>query len=535
LKQVTYFYSFFIFALAVCLGPVQIQAADFFIDARIGSDSNPGSKNAPWQTIAKANSSLQRGDTVYIRAGNYEETIRPVNSGRQGNYITYTAYNGESVTIGGNITYGADLSDRSFIKIDGLQFTDTLKYWIQFWSDGSYNIVQNCTFEATGSSMGWAGLMIGERADYNQIINNSFSSVCKPDDLVDIYSASNNLIEDNYFGNAAHTALSVQVKGLPAEFNIIRNNTFQNGFHTNLAVYMGPIFTLVEGNLVYDAGGLCDDDGCPQNRCGTDRDRSAIRSTHSGIQVAADYSIIRNNVLVNNGRFAMESWDTNRRAIGNHVYSNTFSGNYHGWSTESGSDYGFSDNIVVNNIFSNNIEYNMKFSYAVTDATNRFLKNRFHGNATVRYKYRTDVDNIQEQYSREWSQNELLMNDVPGFIDVEKRDFKLRGDSVLIDKGNFLTQITSPSGSGSAFNVEDSRYFSDGFGVIQGDKLQIEGQSTVVKIKSINYSTHQIVLDRTVSWNKGDGISLPYSGNAPDIGAFEYNSLVPPKLFIVQQ
>jgi hypothetical protein len=37
----------------------------------------------------------------------------------------------------------------------------------------------------------------------------------------------------------------------------------------------------------------------------------------------------------------------------------------------------------------------------------------------------------------------------------------------------------------------------------------------------IDYSTNQITVAQPISWNAGDGVSLPYSGAAPDLGAFE--------------
>jgi parallel beta-helix repeat protein len=67
--------------------------------ATTGLDTNPGTEAAPWKTIGKAASSLVAGETVYIRAGVYNEyIINPVNSGTDGNYITYQAYPGEEAT-----------------------------------------------------------------------------------------------------------------------------------------------------------------------------------------------------------------------------------------------------------------------------------------------------------------------------------------------------------------------------------------------------------------------------------------------------
>lgn len=524
--------------MIICLGISQVQAADYFIDSGKGSDSSPGSKYAPWQTIAKANMRLQAGDTVFIRAGNYEETIRPVNSGQPGKYITYTAYNGEDVVIGGDITYGADLSNRAWVKIDGLQFTDTTNFWIQFNPNGNYNFVANCDFSSIGDTMGWAGLYM-RYANHNKIINNKLTSACKPSDLMNVRSSSYNLIEGNFFGYCNHTALvlrSYELTNGQSEYNIVRKNTFQNKYHHNLSLYGGADHTLVEGNMILDAGDDCNENDCPQNRCGSERDRTQMRrQDHDGIKVASKYCIFRNNVLINNGNFGLatasrdaEIW----QAVGNRVYNNTHYNNYQGWQGGKDGPQPMHDNIAKNNIFSESILWNLNIRVNATKESYRFMDNRFH-DARVIYRYQSGISDIESHYPDEFQGNDVEISD-PGFKNADNRILELRDDSELIDAGAWLTTITSSSGSGTTFRVEDARYFTDGFDLMQGDSVQIENQKTVSKIKSVNYSDHTIVLDRTVSWKKGDGISLPYTGKLPDVGAYEFNDLVPPRLFIVQ-
>ena len=70
--------------------------------ATTGSNSNAGtSLSAPFQTIQQAASVAQAGDTVYICAGTYHETVTPANSGTAGASITYEPYNGGSVVVDG--------------------------------------------------------------------------------------------------------------------------------------------------------------------------------------------------------------------------------------------------------------------------------------------------------------------------------------------------------------------------------------------------------------------------------------------------
>lgn len=67
--------------------------------AKDGSDSNPGSINAPFGSVAKATSQLFAGDTLFIREGRYTETLQMARSGSSGNPIVIMAYPGERVVL----------------------------------------------------------------------------------------------------------------------------------------------------------------------------------------------------------------------------------------------------------------------------------------------------------------------------------------------------------------------------------------------------------------------------------------------------
>lgn len=63
------------------------------------SDSNVGTIDAPFATIAHASEIAEAGDTVIIRAGVYSELLKPKNNGTAVNPITYKAMEGEEVTL----------------------------------------------------------------------------------------------------------------------------------------------------------------------------------------------------------------------------------------------------------------------------------------------------------------------------------------------------------------------------------------------------------------------------------------------------
>ncbi len=140
-------------------------SATYYVDkdsvGGVCNNSNAGTLiTAPWCTIAKANTTLLSGDTVYIRIGTYTLTgdiISPTNSGTVGNVITYSAYtpNGtdfEAVTIQGvaDLTgynsRGIALDGDSYIKITRLTFTNLQKY-LYIVNSGHHNEISYCIFQ----------------------------------------------------------------------------------------------------------------------------------------------------------------------------------------------------------------------------------------------------------------------------------------------------------------------------------------------------------------------------------------------------
>ena len=105
-------------------------------------------------------------------------------------------------------------------------------------------------------------------------------------------------------------------------------------------------------------------------------------------------------------------------------------------------------------------------------------------------------------------------------------EFRIREGSPMIDKAVPLTE-TANSGSGRVVQVDDAGYFMDGFGIVQGDRVQI-GSNPPVTITGIDYDSNTITLASPITWNRGDGVSLPYNGSAPDIGAHETGEFVAP-------
>jgi hypothetical protein len=95
-------------------------------------------------------------------------------------------------------------------------------------------------------------------------------------------------------------------------------------------------------------------------------------------------------------------------------------------------------------------------------------------------------------------------------------------NSPLIDAGAFLTRTLLP-GAGPLLPVVDAFSFTDGFGIPgeRGDWIQLEGQTEPARVLQVDYLLNTLLLDRSVAWTIGQGVSLAFNGRAPDVGALE--------------
>jgi len=90
----------FVILASLLLAPlvsVPAQGATYYV-ATSGSDANPGTEAQPWRTIKKAAVTLLAGDTVYVKAGTYNEKAFPKNSGKPGSYITFHPNTGKEIS-----------------------------------------------------------------------------------------------------------------------------------------------------------------------------------------------------------------------------------------------------------------------------------------------------------------------------------------------------------------------------------------------------------------------------------------------------
>ena len=532
------------FILVLLIGLPWCLAGTYYVSPTgSASWSNCINEAAPC-SLATANSNAKAGDIIYLKEGTYTTEIAPAASGTQAGRITYRA-NGRAIITG--VSNGINLFGKSYVTVDGITVSMTatfadLRQAEHIWIHNS--ILVNCT-----NIGGWPmGVKMYDNSRYNWLANSTigncgyFTSDDDKGGVMNIghwqYTAdttSHNLLENNRLFHGGHHVIEIN-----SRYNVFRNNTFHNENsmpcqrastgnlcgNRNIGLYdihNHSTYNLFEGNRFAFSGASIDD-----------------RVGASGASIRSTNNIIRNNMFyLNDGPgitlYADRGDYYNARY--NYIYNNVLYKN--AISPLQASDYRYGFGLVFDNtggtaspwpIRNVSVKNNMFYDHAVGDiffyytepAEQTLLQNYFRfargSNAKGYFDPSTEGNSI--------STDDPLFVDIspqPVPANIERFDFRLQYNSPAIDAGTFLTHTTA-SGAGKIIPVRDAGYFTDGFGIVEGDVIQLENQSESARIVSIDYSQNLITVDTNLVWEPGQGVSLEYSGLAPDIGAHEYPS-----------
>ena len=172
MKHIYLFFFTAFLCVSVCYGANYYVATGTFCN-----DSWPGTESQPWCTIQKAANTAMAGDTVFVKAGNYPETVQFQNSGsKSGGYIVFRNYQSDVVNLDPGYFKGRS---KSYIKVIGFHVKNPLPEnpGIEFLGDGSYveirnNEVTSChNFDAAAVRIG--GSMHHFKIDGNHIHHNA--------------------------------------------------------------------------------------------------------------------------------------------------------------------------------------------------------------------------------------------------------------------------------------------------------------------------------------------------------------------------
>ncbi len=323
-------FSIFLFVLF----SLNALATTYYVSIN-GDDSNPGTETQPWLTIQKAANTMIEGDTVYIKEGIYNEQVIPQNSGSPGNYITYLAYPGDTVTIDGTGIpipdwYGVfDITDKSYIEVSGLRVINSTDSGILAWGSSYIVITQNYTYNTVSSGIGvWSCSNIFIDGNEVELACNDGLQECITVAITNIFEVKNNHV--HHGGPANNGGEGIDVKNGSSNGKVYKNhvhNMNRQGIyvdawenHTyNIDVYQNIVHHCAHGiTLASEAGGLLENIRIYNN--------IAYNNEEVGIWIADwssapqqpmnDINVI-NNTLYNNGNewgggiFLMNSYAEN--------------------------------------------------------------------------------------------------------------------------------------------------------------------------------------------------------------------------------
>ncbi len=534
--------------------------------------------NGNFTSIKEVNENMhlfKPGDKILFNRGE-EFTDKKLNitvSGTKDSPIIFGAYGTGSKPVFHTKNYKATswlLNVKgSYIIISDLEVINSR--WIKAFDNSNHLTIENCKLhhfktskqlEADAKHVENEPLLI-KNSDYfvlrKCIVNGNYNSVYQDMIMID-GNSQYALIENNYIDGGAHSSLYFRgyfKNKTDSEYNdkspnhqIIRNNHFYNHSHHCLAVQRGSWATVIENNYF--------------ERSGTGIDSSVYYKRtyyHDGTIGSAIYfygnGILRNNIIRKSGRQDGEGnkgIDGQARYIkirsevfDQSIYNNTFFENWaEGYKTGIYIKSGMPDNLKYENIsFINNIFSKEKDVSSPSDlwiyksGTKKNFNGEYRNNSfeKPKIKYGTgnpqliSIDNFNSSPPGNIIANGNLNISNPEFnntsiidhspINVVFNNLALTPSSPLIDAGDYLTYTTNSGSNSNKIKVKDAKYFIDGWGIIEGDKIQLD--NNIVRIVKVDYKNNILTIDQNISWSKNTGIALPYNGTKPDIGAVEYS------------
>jgi Right handed beta helix region len=254
--------------------PLPASSGSAFYVSPSGSDSNPGTQSAPWQTLGKAFSSLSAGQTAYLETGTYGQgntsALTWTGQGTASAPITIAAAPGQNPVIAQLVKLSGSYLRLSGITVVRNSYPTDSRFGqggsnpggsVNLWADGcSHCTIQND--EIRGATM--TGLFING-SDSIQVLGNWIHGNGTTHDDHGIYFCSganglvaDNVIEKNYdFGLQMYCGSGGPSGTIVTDNTIVDNGTPGSGGSGIVAeVSNGQIYNnIISGNVEYGIRG----------------------------------------------------------------------------------------------------------------------------------------------------------------------------------------------------------------------------------------------------------------------------------------
>ncbi len=460
----------FAYLASILLGPLSTEARILYV-ANNGSNSSPGTLDYPWQTISYAASSasgVHAGDTIIVLQGNYPEAVEPNISGTASAPILLRNRPGEVITLNPGRFYFGDGID--YWKVCGFVTLNSDKSGFKLGGNhavGGFE-VDSCTFshhKEDGVYLGspdFGGITIKHCIiEWNGEIDGV--PVGEEGDGIIMYGLRGILwAHHNLIANNWAKGISHASEGdFQGDSSVVDSNWFINNFETGMDFCADNSY--IRYNY-FSSNGIRDPEEGEWGDAGL-----SMQGPSSG-------NIIAFNVIKGSGQIELWPGGNNNKFYNNTVIKD------HYYTTVPGSPYAmcimFFDSNGLNSEFRNNIIINI-------------LPQPQHHFAVVAEVYDRYVGQV-------WSNNLY-----------------------------WCPNATSPAPENKAFKL----YNAPGLGGMYKTLVEVQSTWPSQEIGSIyddpdfvSYADSNFqLLPGSPAIDAGTDLGFPYQGNAPDMGAFEYD------------
>ena len=491
-----HFAALCIFALAYNV--TDLDAATYYV-ATNGNNADNGSQGSPWQSIRYAAARVTAGDTVRVQPGTYDERIALITDGTSSAWINYVAE-------GQVICRGFDLNGVDYTRIIGFEITHVnTSYWRAITLNGACShieILDNYIHDVYGDvaihgAVGSTPTYITIRGNtiyWPNHVSGSSSWNCSVAGIANSYLTPHHwLVEYNHIQRAGDF---INIYGAN---HIIRNNflhDFRNSYCTQSHGHIHSDMFQPGSDGAFTG---TRDHVYERNFCGDSIEAdSHVLLLQDTVRAGDTNVLFRGNVTFNIGDGTVGVISTDRVL----TYNNTCyrmglatNGRVFIWYDRGG-------DFSVGNLCANTIIYDDGLG---TDAI--FVEAGSSATLTNNLGYLAGTE------------SSYLSTSDPRFVNGPSQNFRLQANSPATDAGTNLVWVTSASGTGTIFNVNDGQLLNDGWGMVEGDTITVGGTTTRIT----RVSGNSVTVANSVTWTNGTPV---YWGTdtTPDIGALPYGS-----------
>ncbi len=239
----------------------EANAATYYVSTS-GNDANNGALSTPFKTISHGAGVAQPGDTVYVRAGVYNDLVRISSQGTSAAHIGIRAYPGESPVIDGTGTAaGTDLvlfSSAQYVDFSGFEVRNSTHIGICVYP-GSFLTISGNNVHGSVRNGIWAGysafgttsdLTISGNTVWNNVLENQNRTMSGGwaqaigTEYANRVTVTNNNVYQNYGEGIAYVL---------SDGGTIKNNTVYDNY--SVEIYLDNAqTTTVDSNLAYTTG-----------------------------------------------------------------------------------------------------------------------------------------------------------------------------------------------------------------------------------------------------------------------------------------